>query len=267
MSSFGPYIGITDFTTRSETGAMLTCFERLAARRVPHKLMPGVMMSYKTLRGKETKWSRVFPRKEVVASIFVRHPLAFNTLHYADYDGADVFNSLVEAIFWGGIDIDALQLDMIWPDPGIIANAVHASRKAISVILQVGKNALEEARNEPEEVLRRIQDYLGAIDGVLFDKSMGRGRLMDAGALLGYVQLVRNSTNLRVAVAGGLGPATMSAVEPIIKEFPDTSIDAQGKLRPSGSALDPIDWSMAAEYLQIAVSLFEKHQPSVPRPA
>jgi len=35
------------------------------------------------------------------------------------------------------------------------------------------------------------------------------------------------------------------------------SIDAQGQLRPSKSALDPIDWSMAEEYLIKALQVLK----------
>ncbi|MFA5934800.1 MAG: hypothetical protein WC827_02885 [Candidatus Paceibacterota bacterium] len=42
-----------------------------------------------------------------------------------------------------------------------------------------------------------------------------------------------------------------------LNEFPDVSIDAEGKLRPSGSALDPVDWDMAEKYIIEALKLFK----------
>jgi hypothetical protein len=48
----------------------------------------------------------------------------------------------------------------------------------------------------------------------------------------------------------------MELVDPIIQEIPWVSIDAQSKLRPSGSALDPIDWTMARDYIEKASQLF-----------
>lgn len=259
MGSLGSYIGITGFSARAETERMLATFSRLD-EGIPHVLGVGVMMSHETLHNLETKWSKAFPAKEQIASIFARHGLALNTLHYADYTELDVFNSLTRAIFWGGIDIDALHLDMIWPDPGVVANAVHASRKGIAVILQVGEKALEQASNDPSEVVRRLGDYEGVIDGVLLDKSMGQGRVMDAEWLLVFVRAIYETRfNVHVAVAGGLGPATIRAAEPIIREFPGISL-AQAKLRPSGSALDPIDWEYATGYLKEATALLRKYQ-------
>lgn len=260
-TSFAPYIGITDFMTRDQTLEMLEYFHAVSRFNMSHKLMIGVMMSYKTLHKLETKWTKAFPRSADVSTIFADHPLAFNTLHYADYTNTDVFNSLSQAIFYGGVGMKAIQLDMVWPKPEDIANAVHASRRCISVILQVGQNAMLEANDDPSEVLKRLEDYTDVIDGVLFDKSMGQGKPMDAEVLTGYVEAVyEHLPNLRVAVAGGLGPDTMHVAEPLISRFPDISIDAQGRLRQSGSALDPIDWNLANKYLEEATKLFTKHK-------
>lgn len=262
-TSFVPYIGITDFMTREQTLEMLSYFESLPRQNIPHKLMVGVMMSYTTLHKMETKWATAFPTNGQISNIFVRHPLAFNTLHYADYRGTDVFNSLGQAIAHGGIDVDALQLDMIWPKPGDVANAVHASIKCMSVILQVGKGALAQANDDPMEMIERLRDYGDVIDGVLLDKSMGQGLTMDARVLLKFVEAVyTHLPTLRVAVAGGLGPYTTGAAELLVSYFPDISIDAQGRLRASGSMLDPIDWELAKKYLREAVRLYVSHTPA-----
>jgi hypothetical protein len=223
--------------------------------------MVGVMMSYKTLHGLDTKWTAAFPKNEEVADIFIPHPLAFNTLHYADYTNTDVTGSLAKAIRIGGKNMQALQLDMVWPHPDQVANALYLPEaNNISVILQVGKNAIERAGNDPVQVVNQLGSYGHFIDGVLLDKSMGQGRIMDADGLLGYIEEIASRLPyLRIAVAGGLGPVTMDAVEPIVSRYPDISIDAQGRLRPSGSALDPIDWSLASRYLEEAVKLFAKY--------
>ncbi len=262
-TSFLPYIGITDFMNRSQTIEMLHCFNAASRLNNSHKLMVGVMMSYKTLNGLDTKWTKAFPTNEQVSDIFVQNSLAFNTLHYADYTNTDVCKSLVRAISCGGVNIDALQLDMVWPEPSDVFMAVHGSRKCISVILQIGTNAMAEVNDSPQEVIKRLEDYVDVVDGVLFDKSLGQGKPMDAEVLLPYVEAVyEHLPKMRVAVAGGLGAFTMNVAGPLISRFPDISIDAQGRLRPSGNALDPIDWGLAKKYLQEAKKLFIKNKPS-----
>ncbi len=259
---FSPYIGITDFMTHKQSATMLSTFQAMTEETVPHKLMVGVMMSYKTLNHLETKWSTVFPKAEEVKDIFIAHPLAFNTLHYADYTNTDVPTSLAKAIFYGGKNLNALQLDMVWPSPQDIEEAFNllADVGRVPVILQVGTKAMEQAGDKVAHVISRLVDYADIIDGVLFDKSMGQGKPMNPEVLMPYVEAVyKYIPGMRVSVAGGLGPTTTQIVEPLISKFPDISIDAQGRLRPSGSALDPIDWSMAEEYLQKAVGLFKKY--------
>lgn len=253
-----PYIGITDFMTFEQVAKMLAVFNAHRPQGSQRLLHVGVMMSYKTLHDIETKWSKAFPAKEAIADIFGSDDV-YNCLHYADYDhNKDLGNTLARAISYGGIGINAMQLDMPWPDPGQIAHGVHTSRKNIEVILQVGKNAIEEANDDPREVVRRLEDYDGVIHRVLLDKSMGRGLGMDAAALLPFARAIKERfPSLGLVAAGGLGPQSIDLVEPLVAEFPDISIDAQGKLRPSGNALDPIDWDMAGEYLIKALGLIK----------
>ncbi|MFA6459313.1 MAG: hypothetical protein WCV79_02880 [Candidatus Paceibacterota bacterium] len=252
-----PYIGITDFTSFEQVTKMLEVFRRYRSSESQRLLHVGVMISFKTLNGIETKWSKAFPPKETIADIFGSDDV-YNCLHYADYDhDTDFFKDLARAIGYGGISIHAVQLDMVWPDPGQVASGVHTSRKQVEVILQVGKNAIEAANNDPGEVVRRLEDYEGVIHRVLLDRSMGRGLGMDAAGLIPFARAIKEKfPDLGLGAAGGLGPNSIDLVKPLAEEFPDMSIDAQGKLRPTGSALDPIDWSMAEEYLVKALELF-----------
>lgn len=251
-----PYIGITDFTDFKQVQAMSEVFTAHLPQDSRRKLHVGIMMSHKTLHDIPSKWQNVFPPKEKIAGIFASNQV-YNCLHYADYDkNPGLAKSLAEALSYGGTAIHALQLDMIWPDPDQIANGILASGKQIEVILQIGKNALEEVGNDPQMFVNRLIDYKGAIHRVLLDKSMGKGLGMDANVLIPFANALKDSfPELGIGAAGGLGPDTMHLVEPLARAFPDLSIDAQGRLRPSGSALDPIDWGMAESYLIKALQL------------
>src|SRR3989338_7862748 len=103
-----PYVGITDFTTSKETLVMLDVFENHVGYFSPRRLMVGVMMSYKTLHDLPSQWTSVFPKNKNIAGIFVDHPLAMNTLHYADYDGIDVLENLKQATRYGWPNMNAL---------------------------------------------------------------------------------------------------------------------------------------------------------------
>lgn len=146
-----PYIGITDFTTPEQVERMLKVFRDNRPVGSKRRLHVGVMMSYKTLNDIDTKWAKAFPSKEVVRNIFhppeeidtINRPNDMNdwmfTLHYADYDNPNnLFQDLLKALGYAGSFVDALQLDMPWPDPAAVANAVDGSRNdSLEVILQV----------------------------------------------------------------------------------------------------------------------------------
>ena len=252
-----PYIGITDFMTFEQVQRMLTVFKSNLEPKQNRRLHVGVMMSYKTLHNLETKWTQAFPPKETISEIFGSDE-TMNCLHYADYDAIDVYQSLTQAIDFGGSGINTLQLDMVWPNPDHIAYAVHTSGKQLEVILQVGKNAIDQANDNPQEIVRRLRSYEGIIQHVLLDKSMARGLGMDAIGFIPFVHAIKEAfPELGIVAAGGLGPESMELVEPLYREFPDISIDAQGRLRPSGNALDPIDWNMAEGYLIKALQLLK----------
>lgn len=247
-----PYIGITDFMTWTQVEQMLSVFQTHRQPGSERLLGVGVMMSHKTLNGIESRWSKAFPKKELIASILSGSGIGtFNCLHYADYTHRSGFcTDLTRAIYWGGAFINAVQLDMTWPDPNEVKAAVKKSGRNIEVILQIGRDAFELADNDPEKVLGFLNGYQGVIHRVLLDKNVGRGIPMKPEILLTFARAIKRAfPELGLVMAGGLGPATINLIEPIVAEFPDVSIDAQSQLRPSGSALDPIDWSMAITYL------------------
>lgn len=253
-----PYIGICDYMTSQQSLRSANLFQTLCTTRglTNRKLMIGTMMSFKTLNGEPSKWSVAWAKNEYVAKIFIDHPSVFNTLHYADYNCNTSTSHLIEAAEWGGPNLHALQLDMVWP-PDVIIRGLKRKFPNLKIILQVNTNAMAQMQDSPLLVSQQLQKYGEGVDYALLDKSHGRGVGMDATVLLEFVRVISdNLPNISIAVAGGLGPNTMHLAEPIVKEFPNVSIDAQGKLRPSGSAMDPIDWNMADKYLEHAVKLF-----------
>lgn len=252
-----PYIGITDFMNFGQVQDMLKVFAAHLPKGSSRRLHVGVMMSRKTLRGIPTRWQNVFPPNEKIAEIFSATN-AYNCLHYADSDhDPELGKNLTQAVvFYGGVLIHALQLDLTWPDPVQVACGVNDTCKNIEVILQIGRRAFDQVGNDPQILVQKLAGYEGIINRVLLDKSMGQGLGMDAISLIPFAQAIREAfPTLGIGAAGGLGPETIRLVEPLARSFPDLSIDAQGRLRPSGNALDPIDWNMAGNYLIKAIQL------------
>jgi len=164
------YIAITDFQDSGQVSRMLGVFKKYLPPHSKRKLHVGVMASYKTLHGLPTEWSKVFAPKEKIAKIFSCDQ-TYNCLHYASFSGEDhLSESISKAVFYGGRGIDAIQLDMTWPDPGQIAQGLDASSKPLEVILQVGTEAFKAVKNSSKELVLRLSDYETVIDRVLLDK-------------------------------------------------------------------------------------------------
>ncbi len=272
-----PYIGITDFTSKQQVDAMLAVFKE-AFPFGNRSLMVGTMMSYKTLNNLPTKWSTAFPKPEHFSYIYPsNNELLLNTLHYADYDGLTHPEDLTRAIMIAGNrgpfnppTLNALQLDMIWPSVALIKEAISSAQsfidestkeedclKNLKVILQIGTVAMEREGNNPQRVAQRIAEYGNIVHCVLFDRSGGLGKSMESQLLRSYIiESKKVNPQTSIAVAGGLGPDTMDLVVPLVKEFPNISIDAQGKLRRSGNALNPIELDLVEMYIRESGKVF-----------
>ena len=251
------YIGITDFMSGHRARAMRDVFVRAGGPGINRRLAVGVMMSRKTLCGLPTAWSSAFPKNEEIAQIFQDDRGAvFNVLHYADYSDVQFEQCLRMASAFGGPRMQAVQLDMKWPDVEII-RSYRETQNDVAIILQVGKSCFDDAKDQPAEIVRRLAPYAGVIDAVLLDRSMGSGTLLDPARTLPHLEAISTAyPQLGLVVAGGLGPETLHVLVPILQKFPQVSIDAQGRLRRSRKATDPIDWDLAEDYIRAAVRAF-----------
>jgi hypothetical protein len=254
-----PYIGITDFTCFDEVAAMLEIFRDAKPANSNRILHVGVMTSYKVLHNIGTSWKDVWPHPEEWRDIFSASE-AYNCLHYADFgdtkndNGLRQYQGLCKVwSLWRDCGANAIQLDMTWPDPEFLEVFSTSDQE---VILQVGKEAFDLIDNDPRKLVEKITSYRGRVSRFLLDKSGGKGEGLDAEDLRPFLRAIREvHPHLALSVAGGLGPDSLHLVEPLIDEFPNLSIDAQGRLRASRDAHDPINWGMAGRYIVKALQL------------
>jgi hypothetical protein len=250
-----PYIGVTDFASHSQVCQALACIPNHVKRR----LHVGAMMSYKTLRNIPTQigWEKIWLDEDGLNALFQRQSNVFNVLHYADYGtpALTTKEDIILACKKGGTDLDGLQFDMIWPKVELLY-AVKDRYPSIEIILQVSKKAITEAEQRGESVEKNIEAYADLADYVLLDYSMGRGEIMSAAYMVSYAErIARIVSPNRIAVGGGLGPKTYHLLEPLLAANKDISCDAQGKLRSSGSAVDPIEMDLVCPYIRGVCSL------------
>lgn len=255
-----PYIGITDFAKSDQVLAMMTVLLRKKSAKSKHMLKAGVMMSRKTLSGASTKNAAFYPKNEQVAGIFgtisAIYPSVYNCLHYEDPDYMTVYRDLLKAVGYAGPYLDALQLDIAWPNPAMISAFLSAHCRPVEVILKIGKSAFESELNDPNRIVRSVAEYMEMPGGpvihrVMLDRSGKSFDPIKAGELLPHLRAIsKEFPTLGLGVAGGLGPRTVDLVQPVLEEFPDISVDARACLRShTPNVIFPIDWEMASLYV------------------
>ena len=260
-----PYIGVTGFMHQREARAALEHWD-FNATPADHQLMVGVLASQKTLRGETNKYPGRYPTMEQIGRIFVNDPRCLNLVHYSTDDVSTLPKQLeeLEGHFTGIFDFDGYQLNMCWPDPAILAEALYPHHQR--VVLQLGPRALAEfgpfdafnARLTGGsfcELAKRLSDYLGLITDVLVDVSAGQGRLLPFESVSLIVDNLRSYfPGLGIGVAGGLMAGTVSNLRPLVEKYPRLSFDAEGRLRDE---YDHLDLEKVRTYLRAAKALFE----------
>jgi hypothetical protein len=272
-----PYIGVTDVASREQAREFLATFKKYRSSTSTRMFHLGLMMSRKTLRGEDSPWAKIFPTKETISQIFLDDPDVLNVLHYVDYrkpGAVHLLHDLRDATRFANAEgtMNGLQLDMTWPEAAAII-AYKRLHPQVRIILQVGPRAFEEIKHDPRVLFTRLCEYQGSLEYVLLDESAGKGEPLETERLRPFMQSVKKFSEYvmreypspdyeylpRIAIAGGLGPDTVGLIGPLLEEFLDLSIDAQGKLRPSGDIKEPIDTDFVNKYIEKSFELFNRY--------
>lgn len=246
-----PYIGITGFMSRNEIQSVLDSMPKDSNRL----LMVGVLASLKTVRGEQNKWPNRYPRVGHIGNIFFRDSRALNLIHYNTKEPESLAEQLDEMTVLGGPNLDGFQLNLAWPSYKAISD--HQREWDSIIVLQIGGRAFEMVNHSPQELAERVSAYENVVDYVLLDPSGGYGVPFDTDKARGaYLEALKaKNLNLGLGVAGGLSPTTLNLIQPLLSDFPDLSIDAEGRLRDS---TDNLDLSVASQYVQGACSLMNQ---------
>lgn len=256
----GPYIGVTGFMSRAEVNEALA----MVPEGSTHRLMVGVLVSSKTFAGLPNKWPGRYPKKEVAADIFIDDPRALNLIHYNTDNRDQLHHELVEITRFIGPDrFDGFQINMRWPCSTELRNYQRIFPDKLLVV-QVGGGALEDVERVGHlgGILYLVYDHRSCcswmIDSVLIDPSGGKGIPLNTEKGAEHLRDVRDhykTKEVEIGIAGGLGPDTLDLVESLVQEFPNLSIDAEGKLRTPDDQLDMLKVKL---YLQRAFQMFNR---------
>lgn len=246
----GPYIGVTGFMSCTEVNEAIAMIPQRSTRR----LMVGVLMSSTTIAGKQNKWSGRYPKKEMIADIFIDDPRALNLIHYSTHHPETLFAQLVEATELSGPYLDGFQLNIAWPSISQLKDYQESYPEKF-ILLQVGDKAMAQMESM-ERFAEFVGRYIPAIDAILIDPSGGKGELFDVVKGAEYLRAVRSYSTLGLGIAGGLGPETLYLLNSFAREFPDLSIDAEGRLRTPFPE-DALCLEAMRNYLERAFSILD----------
>jgi len=243
------YIGVTGFRDRQEIEEISKFADQLESKCRVHY---GVMTGRKKLSDIPSKYSHSFLSYEALDNIFpAATESTMNCVHYADY-GEDVdplitMGILAKICFYCN-NMQALQLDMVLPSEKAI-NPIVTMFPHIEVILQINPETLAQKTTE------QLKEYLNGfirVDWLLFDQSKGTGKKGDPAQM---EKFINDFPEYRVALAGGLGPETLTVLGPLQGK---TSIDAQGRLTRAGEdQFNPyLDLAKVKAYLQTSTQAY-----------
>ena len=245
-----PYIGITGFTSRSEVTTVL----KSRSKDSKHLVSVNVLVSSKSLRGEELRQPKRFPAREKIPGIFGDDPQVLNLLHFNTNRPDELLHDMLDAQSLAGPFCHGFQLNMAWPDIGVITEYKKMYPKN-TIVLQCGQRVIEEA-GSAGALARRVTEYRDIANYVLIDQSGGQGLPLDIILARSYfAEISKEVPTIGLAIAGGLRAEALHKLYTLWKKFSDFSIDAESKLRTDG---DDLDTTKAACYLKIADTMFVK---------
>lgn len=245
-----PYIGVTGFMSKNDVASVVEGYTPKSGRL----LMVGVLASLKSVKGIPNKWSRRYPKPEMIASIFPDSEHTLNLVHYA----TDERETLLEQITYitktfGGPQFQGFQLNVRWPNIDVLKQYKREFPDKM-IVLQCGGGALKQAGNDPVRLAKMIGNYNEVADYALIDPSGGLGKALDIGFSLACLnELASMKLKIGAGIAGGLGPDSVERIKPIVDVHSNISIDAEGQLRDNN---DDLSVMRTKAYISKASAMF-----------
>ncbi|MDO8507607.1 MAG: hypothetical protein Q7S53_03490 [bacterium] len=227
-----PYIGITGFMTREEVDEVMSAIPEGSTK----KFMVGILASQKTIAGLPNKWPERYPITRDIAKITSDDERALNLVHYGDgmkhHEGlGKVLISITRE--YGGPNLHGFQLNMTWPEAREITE-FKEKYPEMQIVLQAGTRTLKNTDESAEKLVNGFQTAFpnGEVDYLILDLSGGLGKELNPDLIMRHIEAIETANlDVGVVLAGGLYGKNSNIVAPILRRFPNTGTDAEGKLR------------------------------------
>lgn len=152
--------------------------------------------------------------------------------------------------------INGIQFDMLaWhssEEQKMLESLRKYAGQNFRILIQCYGKQMEE--NTPYEIVEKLKGLEGIVDYILFDSSHGTRKTLDVEVLEPFVEKASGPDWLGVGIAGGFdGPTIREYLPNLFKNYPDLSIDAEGKLHQTPDGI--LDRKVVGDYLDAAVNL------------
>ena len=244
--------------THQEVGCVLGALPEDSDRLV----MIGVLVSSKTIRGEANKWPMRYPVPDALCRIFPSYEYQnlLNLLHFNTKEPEKLFEQMCVAQELAGPYCHGFQLNIAWPHKNTLKRYLRfAAAYEKKIVLQCGGKALDLCGRSPAKIAERVREYEGLVEYVLIDPSGGLGQEFDLTFAANCFRELQKVESIGFGIAGGLHADNLDRLRPLLREFPDFSIDAEGRLR---DADDNLDIDKARAYLKAADVLFREYAPT-----
>lgn len=182
---------------------------------------------------------------KMVAQVFMNPAETFNTRYHGEF--LDRINKYCD------YQLDGIQFDMLdfHLDPDGARQVLAAAKSYdVDVLVQIHGPAQNALTNK--QLADLFNEYAELVDVVLFDTSHGRGVEMDVTKTLNNLNGFTATCATPVAVAGGLSPANLELIKPILEAYPHCSFDAEGSLHDADKKFNI---STGIEFLRTGLNL------------
>ncbi|MHB1330653.1 MAG: hypothetical protein ACYCY6_01660 [Minisyncoccota bacterium] len=254
------YIGITGFMNLEELERVSNSY--LGGSTDPF-IMVGILVSHKTFHGLLNKWPNRYPRPVAIDKMLekVSDARLHTYIHYAtDARHEDMSIELTDLAEAFG-QASGIQLNIPWPSVRTLRKFKESpASKHHKIILQVGPRALNMIDGRAERLVLMLRSYthFDAIDYILLDPSGGHGEDMNLKSTRGYMRAIHDAglhEKFGIGICGGLSDQNIDHITTLLEEFPNTSIDAEGRLRDED---DHLDVSRAIRYADSALTIMRE---------
>lgn len=244
------YIGVTGITSKDQAECIIPSKHSAA-------IMIGVLVSSKTLRGETNKYPNRYPKPQELGKIFGYWQNTLNLIHFNTKEPEKLLDDMCLAQDLAGPNCHGFQLNIVWPDRRVLGQYKrHAQFEHKIVVLQCGTEAMREFGNDAANIAKQVMKYEGLIDYVLIDPSGGVGKEFDVEFASECFTYLRDISSIGFGIAGGLEANNLDRLRPLLRKFPNFSIDAEGRLR---NAEDHLDIRKTQDYVTAAMNLYKEY--------